>query len=184
MATKRAPDQEEKQEKEALTPERRIEKLEGARKLNLILISVLGFICLLLLAAVITLFILSDPRPDRNAAALYQLQSQVEAIQDNSKTIEGFKLEAEVLNDKLDRVLNETDLNNFSALRSLMEQREEDHTRFIKALQQGMYDLSRMLRGSRTWYEVYKEDLDQVLQNSRDRLLQLQGMTAESDGKK
>ncbi|WP_207063594.1 hypothetical protein [Motiliproteus sp. SC1-56] len=173
----------EEREGGELTPEQRIEKLEKGRTLNLILICVLGFFSLLQLGAIAAMFLTSgDQRPDRNADAIANLEHRIERLRDSSQSIEGFRLEAGVLNDKLDRVLNQTDLNNFAVLRALMIEREEDHTRFIEALQQGMYDLSRMLRGSRTWYEVYKEDLDRVLQNSRNRLVELKGMTPVEEG--
>ena len=56
---------------------------------------------------------------------------------------------------------------------------EASYQQFITALQQGMYDISRMVKGSRTWYEVYKEDLNLVIRDSKEREQQLnKGVTA------
>ena len=73
------------------------------------------------------------------------------------------------LEGKLDRIMATIQLNNFNSIRELMVEQEDSYQQFMVVLQQGMYDMSRMVPGSRTWYEVYKGDLDLVIEDSKKR---------------
>ncbi|WP_210396922.1 hypothetical protein [Motiliproteus sediminis] len=147
-----------------------------------ILIGVLGLFSLLQTGAIVYLLSASsasDPRTAEHAEQLQRLQADVERISKVTQSAKAYNQHAQVLEERLERVLQQTDLNNYASVRDLILRQEASYQLFISALQQGMYDLSRMIKGSRTWYEVYKEDLDRVAAESKERYLRLQELTPE-----
>ncbi len=167
----------ENQTAEPLSPEQRIERLEKQRATSLIIIGVLFFVMLIQLGLLSYSLISSDSRqaPD-NSEELTELREDIRRLQVAFKKAESFYLQNQILESKLDRALNDVSMNNFATLRNLLQGQEENYVQFTKALQLGMYELSRMVRGSRTWFEVYKEELDAILSDSSQRLRTLQGI--------
>lgn len=165
---------EEDEKAQPLSPEERIAKLEKGRLINWIILGVL-----LLTVLIEGVFLVlsagpaSDPRITESTQRLEALQTEVNRLKNAYDAAETFNDNALRLEGKLDRIMTTIQLNNFSALRKLMVEQEGSYQQFITALQQGMYDLSKMIKGSRTWYEVYKDDLDLVIGDSKGRAAQL-----------
>ncbi len=167
----------ENQTAEPLTPEQRIEKLEKQRSTNLVIIGVLSFVMVIQLGLLsYSLISNSASQVPDNSVEISELREDISRMQIAFKKAESFYLQNQILETKLDRALNDVSMNNFATLRTLLQSQEENYVQFTKALQLGMYELSRMVRGSRTWFEVYKEELDAILRDSSQRLRTLQGM--------
>lgn len=161
-----------------------IEKKKIKIKVSLvgILIGILGLFSLLQTGAIVYLLSVgssSDPRTEQHAEQLQRLQADVERISKVTESAKAYNQQAQVLEERLERVIKQTDLNNYATVRDLILRQEASYQLFISALQQGMYDLSRMIKGSRTWYEVYKEDLDRVAAESKERYARLQELTPD-----
>jgi flagellar basal body-associated protein FliL len=164
----------ENNEAQPLSPEERIAKLEKGRNINWIIMGVL-----LLLIVVQGVFLViystqgSDPLIAENSQRVEALQQELNKLQTAYEATQTLNDNALRLEGKLERIITTIQLNNFSSLRKLMVEQEGSYQQFITALQQGMYDLSKMVKGSRTWYEVYKDDLDLVIGDSKGRAQQL-----------
>ena len=166
--------EDEKEKVQPLSPEDRIAKLEKGRLLNWIILGVL-----LLFIVIEGVFLVlsagkdSDPLLAESSQRIEALQTEVNRLKTAYDSAETFNDNALRLEGKLDRIMTTIQLNNFSSLRKLMVEQEGSYQQFLAALQQGMYDLSKMIKGSRTWYEVYKDDLDLVIGDSKGRAEQL-----------
>ncbi|MFT5721155.1 MAG: hypothetical protein ACI9W6_001468 [Motiliproteus sp.] len=155
---------------EPLSPEERIAKLEKGRRISWIILGVLLLFILIEGAALV--FVANpdaDPRVAEAEQRLEALETQATRLQAVYDTAQTFNANALKLEKKLDRIMTTIQLNNFSVLRKLMVEQEASYQQFLAALQQGMYDLSKMVKGSRTWYEVYRDDLDLVIGDSKVR---------------
>ncbi len=170
MANKDKNRDEEKTEAQPLTPEERIAKLEKGRLTSWIIMAVL-LLLILIQSAVLALYATKgpDPRVSEISQRLDLAQEEADQLKQAYEAAQTFHDNALRLEGKLDRIITTIQLNNFSALRQLMTEQEASYQQFMTALQQGMYDISRMVKGSRTWYEVYKEDLDLVIEDSKMR---------------
>lgn len=62
-----------------------------------------------------------------------------------------------------------------------LQEQEQTWRAFVRALKDGMFDLSRMVAGSRTWLDEYNDRLDRVLASSVAREQQLQEMHRLAD---
>jgi len=164
----------ENNEAQPLSPEERIAKLEKGRNINWI---IMGVLLLLIIVQGVFLVIYStqgsDPLIAENSQRVEALQQELNKLQTAYEATQTLNDNALRLEGKLERIITTIQLNNFSSLRKLMVEQEGSYQQFITALQQGMYDLSKMVKGSRTWYEVYKDDLDLVIGDSKGRAQQL-----------
>jgi hypothetical protein len=163
-----------------LSPEERISKLEKGKTLHLIVIILLAVFSITQMAGIGYLMI-SSPVSDieANKSEFAALNAQVFELEKAQNKTDQLIIRNKALEEKIDRVLAEANIDNFANLRSMLASQEENHAEFIIALEQGMYELSRMVRGSRTWYEVYKEELDKVVEDSKARSAKLAMMAPD-----
>lgn len=166
--------EEEEEKAQPLSPEDRIAKLEKGRLISWI---IMGVLLLFIVIEGVTLVLYAtrgdDPWVAEGNQRLEALESESTRLKAAYDAAQTFNDNALRLEGKLDRIMTTIQLNNFSALRKLMVEQEGSYQQFLAALQQGMYDLSKMVKGSRTWYEVYKDDLDLVIGDSKGRAEQL-----------
>ncbi|MFT6916728.1 MAG: hypothetical protein ACJAWL_003071 [Motiliproteus sp.] len=170
MADKDKDKNKEQEEAVPLSPEERIAKLEKGRRTSWIILGVL-LLFIIIEGAALAFFANrdADPRVAEGLQRLEALETQTTSMQAAYDTAQTFNDNALQLEEKLDRIMTTIQLNNFSTLRKLMIEQEASYQQYLAALQQGMYDLSKMLKGSRTWYEVYRDDLDLVIGDSQVR---------------
>ncbi|MEH6652379.1 MAG: hypothetical protein V7707_20370 [Motiliproteus sp.] len=165
-----AKNDDDSQDAKQLTPEQRIAKLEKNRLFSWI---ACGLLLVLVLVEAGGLFLLAtqgpDPRVSDHEQRFGVVMNEIELLESAYETAQAYNDNADQLEKKLKRITTTVQLNNFSALRTLMIEQEQSYQQFLRALQQGMYDVSRMVKGSRTWFEVYKEDLDLVISDSKSR---------------
>ncbi len=163
------------EEDNELTEGQRLSVLEKGVNLNRIFMMLLAILIVVTLAVSITIAIISSMTGKKgslaSAAEIADLQAKVQELRAD---LELTRTQLERVNRELP-ALRET-LNNSSApafQRILIEQ-EKGHQEFIKGVKEGMYDLARMVPGSRTWLELYAERMDKAATFSRERQRQLQ----------
>lgn len=157
-------------EAKPLTPEERIAKLEKNRLFSWVACGVL--LLLVLIEAGFLIMVATqgpDPRVTANERRLDVVMNEIKLFEKAYESASAYNDNAVRLEEKLKRTTKTIELNNFSALRQLMIEQERSNRQFLGALQQGMYDISRMVKGSRTWFEVYKGDIDLVIADSKLR---------------
>lgn len=164
-------------QKPQLSPEERIAKLEKSKTISLILVVFLIILSVFQFAGIGYLLMTSakDPQIETNTVQLATLDAKILELQKTDDKGEQIFLQNETLKIQIDKLLQDANIHNYAKLRSTMVDQEISYLQFLEALQQGMYELSRMVRGSRTWYEVYKEELDAVIEDSEARISKLEG---------
>lgn len=65
------------------------------------------------------------------------------------------------------------DSSNATAFKALMLEQEQSYQRHLHALKEGMRDLAHMLPGSRTWLDIYNEQIDIALLEVKLRMERL-----------
>lgn len=182
MAKRQENDRRDRDEDDQVAP---ADESGGGLPLIPLALGILGLLVLLQAGALGYLFFSEarDPRVTGLENRLDRLDAEMASITKLTDAMEAYNRRAEVLEERLEGTLKRTDLSNYETIRRLSMEQEASFQRFIEALQQGMYDLSRMVRGSRTWYEVYHEALQGVLEKSRTRLETLrQKVPADQSG--
>ncbi|RMF19884.1 MAG: hypothetical protein D6758_00825 [Gammaproteobacteria bacterium] len=166
-----AHDQEEDQ---TLSEVQRIQMLEKSMSLNRIILLFLAILAIVSLSVSITWVLLSatgeDPTP--------RLQEQISALQEENAAL---KADLAALKDQIEPVSSElaklrglVQNSSAPAFQALLIEQEKSIQEFLKALKTGMYDLARMVPGSRTWLDIYGQQMDNALRQSIGRMRQLQ----------
>lgn len=65
------------------------------------------------------------------------------------------------------------DSSHATAFKAMMLEQEQSYQLHLNALKDGMRDLARMVPGSRTWLEVYEEQMNTAISQSKARMTQL-----------
>ncbi|MAG42911.1 MAG: hypothetical protein CMH95_01195, partial [Oceanospirillaceae bacterium] len=65
------------------------------------------------------------------------------------------------------------DTSQASGFKEILLDQEQSYQTHLSALKQGMRDLAKMMPGSRTWLEMYDEQMDIALEESRQRVQKL-----------
>lgn len=135
---------------------------------NKLLYLVMGLV-VLVLAAFSTVGIISllegkkESAVDKQIAELRaEISSLQTQIQDNKQSL-----------DAQYEVMASSDAASF---RKIFIRQEKSYQRHLNALKQGMRDLAKMLPGSRTWLEIYNEQINLVIAQSKQRVAELEAM--------
>lgn len=105
----------------------------------------------------------------------YATKAEVELIRGENALL---KMQIEAYEESLGQyqeILGSSDAGAFKAILLSQEQSYQQH---LTALKQGMRDLAKMLPGSRTWLEMYDEQMDAALVQSELRIQQLMKVQA------
>lgn len=140
---------------EQLSDEQRISLLEGKVGKNRTVITIVALTMLVILSVSFTVLILKLLRVDEPGVSGVSFQEQVELIQALRLDLEEQKITIASLS------LNYQESQAATFKKTLIEQ-EQSYQEFLSALKLGMYDLAKMVQGSRTWLDVYNDKLNSV----------------------
>jgi anti-sigma-K factor RskA len=149
-------------EEETLTEAQRLSALEETVSTNRLVLLIMAALAVVAISAAVTLTIVNLIQPDVvyvDKKEFAKLEREVGILKDAAISYEKSLIKA--------RELLET--SNSSTFKALMLEQEQSHQRYLETLKQGMRDLARMVPGSRTWLDIYNEQLDDVMQESRAR---------------
>ena len=177
-----ADDAENEESQEPLTEEQRIELLEGAVSLHKKVILIIGLIAILLATIVVTGFTVLSIQYSKSPTKSFK-EFAVEA-KTNTKSIKKIEKRIEEISSTATEAIDThekriTDLDSkvvgdksVPLIKSQIEQ-ERDYQEFLVNMKRGMTDMARMVRGSRTWLEIYGERMDSASKASRKRETEL-----------
>lgn len=154
---------------EELSESQRLSLLEGAMGTNRTVLVILTLLIIIAVSASITAVVamaLTEEEAPAQLADLEALQQQIDQLQEENERLES---RITVLTEELPAL--KTAIQNSSAptfQRILIEQ-ESSYQAFLRGLKEGMYDLARMVPGSRTWLDLYNEKMDRALAQSQQR---------------
>lgn len=157
-------------EAEQLSDEQRIALLENKVGKNRTVITIVSLTLIVILSVSFTVLILKALHVDEPYAPRSSYDQQELMIQELQVDIkEQKKLIAEL-------TLSYEKSQVAAFQRNLIEQ-EQSYQSFLVALKLGMFDLAKMVQGSRTWLDVYNEKLDDAQASSRQREKNLQRLS-------
>lgn len=160
------------EESEQLTEEQRIARLEKHVATNRTTLMVLVLIAVVTFSVVLTIAVVKGLEPDSefiDQREFVRLQKQVEVLTEASAEYQQGIVDAK-------RIMDASHATAFK--RTLLDQ-ERSYQTHLLALKDGMRDLARMVPGSRTWLEIYNEQMDEALDQSRARQKQLQALQTD-----
>jgi hypothetical protein len=149
-----------------LTEAQRIAALEDSVSLNRKIVFVLAILAIVGLSTASTLGIVSLLQPDVeyvDKRALAQMQEDVDVLRKQVTEYEA----------ALSQTKQVLDSSSATAFKGLLLDQEQSYQLHLTALKQGMRDLARMLPGSRTWLEMYDEQMNAAIAQSVARSKQL-----------
>ena len=162
-------DREEPEEAEDLSEGQRISLLEKSVTTNKVILLVLALTLIIAISVTITTMIIDGMSDD---SSLVEQEAFMQVQQELSQLKEQIVAQQNVINKLgLDNTNLKTLLDNSSAptFQRVLLQQEKSYQKFIKSMKSGMYDLAHMVPGSRTWLELYSEQMNQTISLSQQR---------------
>ena len=145
--------------------------LSRLRPSKKIVITVLIALAVMVAAALLTFGIIK--LLEREPAPEPALQPDLEALQRRVDTLE---MKVQVYEESFGIYRKSLEISDPAVFQAVLLQQEESYQLHLNALKQGMRDLSKMLPGSRTWLEMYEEQMDEAISQSKVRERELKTM--------
>lgn len=149
-------------EAEPLTEEQRISLLENKVGKNRTVITIVALTLIVILSVSFTILILKLLKADEPYVANSKFEQQVEVIESLKEEVK----QQQLLIDHLTLTYQKSQVANFQT--TLIEQ-EKSYQAFLSTMKLGMFDLAKMVQGSRTWLDIYNDKLEEAQDLSKAR---------------
>jgi len=163
---------EDKENETSLTPEQRLDIIENkVGKNRIILWSVALFLVILISASITALLIFSfsgqtAPASEYSDATTHTLEGQAELLEQYDIRLAELSSMLKVYDLRIQNNANST-------IQKILIEQEQAKQSFMETVRASIYDLAHMVPGSRSWLELYSEQLDTAAANSQQRIEQL-----------
>jgi len=151
---------------EELSESQRLSMLESTVSTNRIGLLVMAIIAVIAVSVAVTVAVVNIMRPDVSyveARDFARLKGDVDILKEAAISYEK----------SISKSRKIMDASSATALKTLMLEQEQSYQVHLNALKQGMHDLAKMVPGSRTWLDIYDEQMDTALAQSRARMKRL-----------
>lgn len=149
-------------EAEQLSDEQRLSLLEAKVGKNRTVILIVAITMIVILSVSFTVLILKLLHVDEPYAPLSAFDEQKAAIQ-------LLRTELEKQNGAIANLTLTYQHSQVATFQKTMIEQEQSYQEFLATLKLGMFDLAKMIPGSRTWLEVYNEKIDDGVKLSKQR---------------
>lgn len=147
---------------EPLTEEQRIALLESKVGKNRTVITIVALTLIVILSVSFTVLILKLLQVDEPFVPKSSFEAQVQVISQLKDELAEQKKTIAYLNLSYEK-------SQAAAFQQTLIAQEQSYQEFLTALKLGMFDLAKMVQGSRTWLDVYNEKLDDAMDLSEER---------------
>lgn len=184
-------DEEESGAAEPLSDSQRIQKLEKSLSTQKLISGGVGLVVLIMLTFFsVGYFALNNRVTSNSEGAGGSQDGDINAILEEkfeayTKTLpspddltDKYVDKISAFNERLDELDLYTKKSSVAELRELMLDREKSNQVFLFALSNGMLSLSKMVRGSRTWFQQYDAELTAAIKASKVREKSLKQLIA------
>ena len=161
-------------ETEQLSDEQRISILEGKVGKNRTVIIIVALTLIVVLSVSFTVLIIKLLHVDEPYVSRSKFDAQEVIIQTLQKEIKEQQK-------KLVSLSLSYQHSQAAVFQKTLIEQEQSYQKFLIALKVGMFDLAKMVHGSRTWLDVYTEKLDNALEWSELREKQLESFTLDNN---
>lgn len=163
-------DRDESDENDDLSEEQRISLLEKSVTTNKVVLLILALILIVAISVTLTVMIITgmsdEEAPLVGQEAFVQVQNDIIQLNQEITDQKIIISKLEKGNTKLKGLLENSSAPTFQ---KVLLQQEKSYQSFIKSMKTGMYDLAHMVPGSRTWLELYNEQMNKAFQLSQQR---------------
>lgn len=159
----------------------RMQRVEVALQFQKRLIIALGAVSVILLSSFVTGALMLQDQPARPAAMgdpttqagadAGELRKRLASVE---KDLESVRQERAAMTETLQRMQVIERTGQVEKLNAVLQEQERAVRRFMLNLKDGMFDLSRMVAGSRTWFDEYSQRLDRAIADGKAREARLQ----------
>lgn len=155
-------------EAEQLSDEQRLSLLEGKVGKNRTVITIVAITMVIILSVSFTVLLLKLLRADSPYVTMAAFEEQKVVIQT-------LRTELEKQKSKVSTLTLTYQQSEVATFQQTMIEQEQSYQAFFATLKLGMFDLAKMVQGSRTWLDVYNEKIDDAkyLSQQREKKLQL-----------
>ncbi|AZZ90432.1 hypothetical protein EUZ85_06735 [Hahella sp. KA22] len=171
MATR---EREKEAEDEQMTEAQRLTLLEKSMSLNRFFLLLLAMLIVVTLSVTITVSIISAMDSGGDSAKTAEIADLQNKVQELRQELQATREQVAALNAEIPTIKTSIANGSAPAFQRLLLKQEASYQEFIRGVKEGMYDLARMVPGSRTWLELYNEKMDRALQFSQERQRELQ----------
>ena len=160
-------DQDENEQESPLTPEQRLDLLEGKVGKNRVILMFVALILIVTISSSVTAFVMyyfgdSNSNASTDGDTTQTLEGQAELLEQYDIRLAELSTQLKALDNRLDNSANAT------IQRVLIEQ-EQAKQQFMDTVRSAIYDLAHMVPGSRSWLELYSDQLDEASTKSQLR---------------
>jgi len=152
----------ENSELESLTEEQRIARLERKVGQNRLVLTLVALTIVVGLSVSITFAIIKILRVDEPYAKVREMEQQQEQLEVMEEQLADMQAKILVLEKSYE-------LSSAADLKKTLAQQEQSYRTFLSTMKVGMVDLAKMVTGSRTWLDIYSDQLDDVIKASEAR---------------
>lgn len=163
------PSRNSREDSDEMSEEQRLTLLERSVTTNKIVLLVMALGLIVAISVTITTLIMAgmkDDTPTVELTAFNQLQMEVMSLKKQLVEQEKYIANVQQSFPKLQEQIKNSSAGTFQRV---MIQQEKGNQKFLKTLKSGMYDLAHMVPGSRTWLELYNEQMNEAMQLSLQR---------------
>lgn len=155
-----------------LTPEQRIELLENKVDKNRVFLLFFALILTVTISATVTACVIYSfgGVSSNNSDASDDIAN---TIAGQKELLEQYDLRLAELNAHIKSFENRIDNNANSTIQQVLIEQEQAKQRFMETVRAAVYDLAHMVPGSRSWLELYTEQLEVATTKSAMREKQL-----------
>lgn len=159
-------------EEETLTEEQRISILEGTVSKNRTLITIVAITMIVVLSVSLTLLVLRLVQTSEPVVSMSSFEAQNAIVLELQDQVKQQKQLIEHLNFTYEK-------SQAATFQKVMIEQEQSYQQFLATLKVGMYDLAKMIQGSRTWLDIYSERIEAAQKKSSDREKELNKVDAK-----
>lgn len=149
-------------QEETLTEEQRITALENKVGKNRIVIIIVSIVMIIALSVSLTLMVLRLLHSSEPTVSLSTFEAQNAVVLELKDQVNQQKLLIEHLNFTYKK-------SQAATFQKVMIEQEQSYQQFLATLKVGMYDLAKMIQGSRTWLDIYSERIEAAQSKSSAR---------------
>jgi len=139
-----------------LSEAQRLAMLEDTVSTNRVVLMIIAVLAVVAISVAVTIAVVKLMQPDVayvDSKSFAKLERDVGILKEAAIAYEQSMTDTK----------NILDSSNATAFKALMLEQEKSYQLHLNALKQGMRDLARMVPGSRTWLDIYEEQMDEAL---------------------
>jgi hypothetical protein len=140
---------------EQLSEEQRISLLEGKVGKNRTLIIIVAVIMVIVLSVSFTVLIIKLFNADEPYVSL-------SSFDEHTAMIDAMQMKIDKQASTIGTLSLTYQQSQVATFQQTMIEQERSYQEFLSALKLGMFDLAKMVQGSRTWLDVYNDRLDEA----------------------